>query len=151
MYYTRNDGRDSSADRWHKTVSMVLQLEGRKTAHRVKEAGSVPPYPSLSTFSPLSLSLGPSPLDALAHDLLCGEGAATEWRASEVLHPEPSKPPNLHDDKDLQEVGGASSTSGNVNVFHEDPDPLGLAGAAVNTDANAVEFAGVDAYEHCRP
>jgi len=30
---------------------------------------------------------------------------------------------------------------------HEDPDPLDLAGAAMNTDADAVESAGVDAHE----
>ena len=39
------------------------------------------------------------------------------------------------------------STFGNVTVFHEDTYSLGLAGAAMNTDTNAVESAGVDAHE----
>ena len=62
-------------------------------------------------------------------NLTYGDGAATEWRTTEVL----------------QESGGALLTLSNVPAFLKDIDPFGLTGMAENADARKVDPSGVDA------
>jgi hypothetical protein len=79
-------------------------------------------------------------------DLPCGEGAAIERRTTEARRPEPWKPPDPHDEV-LQESGGALSALGNVPVIQ---DHLGPAAMAENADVRLPEPSSVDAHERGR-
>ena len=128
-------------------IGSASQLEGEQNFHlpcvgSKLHAAPSPPQNFPSSFSPF---LPPNTLTR--ENPLCGEGTATERHVIEDHPgPEPLKPPDLQA-KDLEEAGGALSALGNVPVILEGPDPLGLAGAVVNADADEVEPPGSDVYK----
>src|SRR5260221_10370363 len=97
---------------------------------------------------PIFVSPLPSPLDTLVCNLSCGEGAATERRATEDCRPEPSKPLKSQPES-LQEAGVVLLVPGDSPALPDDidPHPFGLAGMVADADAREVEPSSVDAHE----
>ncbi len=101
---------------------------GRKTfTYHVWGASCMLPHLPLKN-PPSSFSPFPSPLDTLVRNLSCGEGAATERRATEDCRPEPSKPLKSQPES-LQEVGVVPLVPGDSPALPDDidPHPFGLA------------------------
>lgn len=101
------------------------------------ELHAAPTAPQIS-----SSSSSPFSSDTLAHENPPKKGAAFEWRATELRHHKPWKPPDLYEV--LHESGGELSALGNVPVIQ---DHLGPAAMAKNVDARLPEPSSIDANE----
>ena len=93
----------------------------------------------------------PLPLDTLAcENLLRGEGAATEWHATEDRCPKLWKPLDLH--IEVLEKSGRASVSGDSPFLGDhgspgDLDNLGPACTVANMDAEGVKRADIDVHK----
>ena len=115
---------------WALSSSIQISISGQHHNSRGSKtltyylwgASCMLPHLPLNTFhhphSPFHCHL--TPLRLARENLSRGEGVATEQRATETRHPEPSKPPDTHG-KDLQEAGGVPSVLGNSPAFPEKP------------------------------
>jgi len=101
-------------------IGSASQLEGEKNidlpsvGSELHAAPSAPQNSSLSPSPPVLSPLG----TPTCKNLLSGEGAATKQCATEVHHPKPRKPPDLHIEV-LEKSGGVLSALGNAPVILE--------------------------------
>ena len=112
----------------------------------------LPSLPSaLKLFSFLPLRSLPLPFDTLARENWpLGEGAASEWRATN-LRSECLKPPDLPTENLEKSEGGVSSGRLTCPPWKpRRPDRLGLACTIANTDTREVESSGIGAQEQGR-